>query len=69
MPERAQFRNVFISDAHVGAGGARTADLARFLNASTPVAYYNCGDWVESCSALVEYDDGRLEDRRPCTHQ
>ena len=23
--------------------------------------YYNCGDWVESCTALVEYDDGRIE--------
>jgi UDP-2,3-diacylglucosamine pyrophosphatase LpxH len=25
------------------------------------VAYYNCGDWVESCTALVEHADGRLE--------
>ncbi len=25
------------------------------------VAYYNCGDWVESCTALVEHDDGRFE--------
>jgi UDP-2,3-diacylglucosamine pyrophosphatase LpxH len=23
--------------------------------------YYNCGDWVESCTALVEHDDGRIE--------
>ena len=23
--------------------------------------YYNCGDWVESCSALLEYDDGQIE--------
>ena len=23
--------------------------------------YYNCGDWVESCSALVEHYDGRIE--------
>jgi UDP-2,3-diacylglucosamine pyrophosphatase LpxH len=22
--------------------------------------YCNCGDWVESLTALVEYDDGRL---------
>lgn len=27
----------------------------------TTLAYYNCGDWVESCSALVEHDDGRIE--------
>jgi hypothetical protein len=25
------------------------------------VSYYNCGDWVESCSAIVEHHDGRLE--------
>ena len=25
------------------------------------VAYCNTGDWVESCTALVEHDDGRLE--------
>ena len=25
------------------------------------VSYYNCGDWVESCTALVEHDDGRFE--------
>jgi len=25
------------------------------------VLYLNCGDWVESCTALVEHADGRLE--------
>jgi UDP-2,3-diacylglucosamine pyrophosphatase LpxH len=25
------------------------------------VLYGNCGDWVESCSALVEHADGRIE--------
>jgi UDP-2,3-diacylglucosamine pyrophosphatase LpxH len=24
------------------------------------VAYYNCGDWVESCTALVEGHDGMI---------
>ena len=24
------------------------------------VTYYNCGDWVESCTALVEHEDGRI---------
>jgi UDP-2,3-diacylglucosamine pyrophosphatase LpxH len=23
--------------------------------------YYNSGDWVESCTALLEYDDGHIE--------
>jgi len=26
-----------------------------------PVTYYNCGDWVESCSAIVEHESGRIE--------
>jgi UDP-2,3-diacylglucosamine pyrophosphatase LpxH len=25
------------------------------------IAYYNCGDWVESCTALIEHHDGRFE--------
>lgn len=25
------------------------------------IDYYNCGDWVESCTALVERQDGRME--------
>jgi predicted phosphodiesterase len=25
------------------------------------ITYANCGDWVESCSALVEHPDGTLE--------
>ena len=25
------------------------------------IAYVNCGDWVESCTAIVEHHDGRME--------
>ena len=25
------------------------------------IAYVNCGDWVDSCTAIVEHPDGRLE--------
>ena len=25
------------------------------------VQYYNCGDWVESCTALVEHHNGKIE--------
>ena len=25
------------------------------------IHYLNCGDWVESCTAIVEHDDGRFE--------
>jgi UDP-2,3-diacylglucosamine pyrophosphatase LpxH len=32
------------------------------------VGYYNCGDWVESCSALVENFDGEMELLSFCPH-
>jgi len=32
------------------------------------VTYYNCGDWVESCSALVENFDGEMELLNFCPH-
>jgi len=25
------------------------------------LVYANCGDWVDSCTAIVEHHDGRLE--------
>ena len=25
------------------------------------ISYVNCGDWVDSCTAIVEHLDGRLE--------
>ena len=39
------------------AGHIHTADI-RNLDG---VDYYNDGDWVESCTALVEHHDGRME--------
>ncbi|MBB6428375.1 UDP-2,3-diacylglucosamine diphosphatase [Algisphaera agarilytica] len=34
---------------------------AREANSEHPTSYYNCGDWVESCTAMVEHHDGRME--------
>jgi len=31
------------------------------LRVQDGVLYVNCGDWVESCTAIVEHPDGRLE--------
>jgi hypothetical protein len=25
------------------------------------MTYFNCGDWVDSCTAIIEHTDGRLE--------
>jgi len=38
-------------------GHIHTAEERRFGD----VIYYNDGDWVESCTALVEHQDGRME--------
>jgi len=38
---------------HIHKAESRTMDKG--------VTYLNCGDWVESCTALVEHADGRLE--------
>ena len=37
---------------HIHAAAMRTVDN---------VLYVNCGDWVDSCTAIVEHIDGRLE--------
>jgi UDP-2,3-diacylglucosamine pyrophosphatase LpxH len=37
-------------------GHIHSAAIRKFGN----VTYYNCGDWVESCSALVEGEDGMI---------
>jgi UDP-2,3-diacylglucosamine pyrophosphatase LpxH len=37
-------------------GHIHSAAIREFGN----IAYYNCGDWVESCTALVECEDGIL---------
>ena len=38
-------------------GHIHTAEIRDFAG----VAYYNDGDWVEGCTALVEHMDGRME--------
>lgn len=38
-------------------GHIHTAEIRQFGD----VTYYNDGDWVESCTALVEHHDGRIE--------
>jgi len=37
-------------------GHIHSAAIREFGN----VSYYNCGDWVESCTALVEDENGMI---------
>ena len=42
-------------------GHIHTAESRVFMHDSGPVEYWNDGDWVEGCNALVEHHDGRME--------
>lgn len=58
-----EYENLLIRDAHkqgmdgVVCGHIHHAEMRYIDNC----VYCNCGDWVESCTALVEHEDGRLE--------
>ena len=48
--------------AHRGVDGVvcghiHSAEIRQFGD----ITYYNDGDWVESCTALAEHEDGRME--------
>lgn len=56
--EEAVARAAFERGANgVVCGHIHTAEIRRIGE----VTYYNDGDWVESCTALVEHADGRME--------
>ncbi len=42
-------------------GHIHTAEIRTFTHAGRAIEYYNDGDWVEGCTALVEHFDGRME--------
>ncbi len=42
-------------------GHIHTAEFREFEFEGRTVEYWNDGDWVEGCNALVEYEDGRME--------
>jgi UDP-2,3-diacylglucosamine pyrophosphatase LpxH len=62
----SDFEQEIVSEAQRGGfdgvvcGHIHKADIRIDVRGSG-VAYYNSGDWVESCTALVEHDDGRIE--------
>jgi UDP-2,3-diacylglucosamine pyrophosphatase LpxH len=59
----SSFEDVVARAAHergadgVVCGHIHTAEIRQIGD----VTYYNDGDWVESCTALVEHSDGRME--------
>jgi UDP-2,3-diacylglucosamine pyrophosphatase LpxH len=42
-------------------GHIHTAEFRTFDHGGKTIEYWNDGDWVEGCNALVEHHDGRME--------
>jgi UDP-2,3-diacylglucosamine pyrophosphatase LpxH len=42
-------------------GHIHTAEFREFAQNGKSIQYWNDGDWVEGCNALVEHMDGRME--------
>jgi UDP-2,3-diacylglucosamine pyrophosphatase LpxH len=42
-------------------GHIHTAEFRQFEHHGRAIEYWNDGDWVEGCNALVEHHDGRME--------
>lgn len=59
----AQFEHELIAEAkRAGMDGVVCGHIHKAeIRTDAPVAYYNCGDWVEGTTALVEHEDGSME--------
>ncbi len=57
------FESLVARDVHLqGLDGVVCGHIHKAaIRTYSDIDYYNDGDWVESCTALVEHDDGRME--------
>ena len=61
QPQGAFERGLKREAAALDAVGAIAGHIHRpALNTKDGFTYANCGDWIESCTALVENNEGRL---------
>src|SRR5262249_14032473 len=58
-----EFEQALAAEAHRhGADGIICGHIHHpTIQETSGVRYVNCGDWVESCTAVAEHMDGRLE--------
>ena len=57
-----EFETVLAAEAHRhGADGVICGHIHQAAIRGGEVTYINCGDWVESCTAIAEHEDGRFE--------
>ena len=58
----SRFEEVLVREAQRrGFDGVVCGHIHKAEHREGPVAYYNCGDWVEGCTAVVEHLDGTME--------
>ncbi len=58
----SRYEEVLLEDARRhGYNGVVCGHIHKAEVRDGPVSYYNCGDWVESSTAIVEHLDGRFE--------
>ncbi|MEX0590670.1 MAG: UDP-2,3-diacylglucosamine diphosphatase, partial [Xanthobacteraceae bacterium] len=57
-----EFENVLAAEAHRHrADGVICGHIHHAAIQKNEIVYINCGDWVESCTAVAEHEDGRFE--------
>jgi UDP-2,3-diacylglucosamine pyrophosphatase LpxH len=57
-----EFEAVLAQEAHRhGVDGVICGHIHHAAISEREVTYINCGDWVESCTAVAEHEDGRFE--------
>ncbi|MEN0020206.1 MAG: UDP-2,3-diacylglucosamine diphosphatase, partial [Planctomycetota bacterium] len=62
----AQFEDTLVDEAAkrgfdgVVCGHIHKPEVRR-AHGDTTTDYFNCGDWIENCTALVEHDDGTIQ--------
>jgi UDP-2,3-diacylglucosamine pyrophosphatase LpxH len=58
-----EFERTLAAEAHRhGVGGIICGHIHHAtIQETSGVRYINCGDWVESCTAVAEHADGRLD--------
>ena len=48
-------------EGRLAAAGGADQNRGAAIRDQDGIRYMNCGDWVESCTALVEHEDGSFE--------
>ena len=58
-----EYERALVADAkkHMRRASSAAISITPTIHDDFGIRYVNCGDWVESCTAIAEHHDGRLE--------